>query len=266
MKSQPVIGVFDSGVGGLTVLKSLSKALPGAKFIYVGDSARTPYGTKSAETIIGYSKQCVDFLLSKGAELIVIACNTASTAALEVLQQEYDVPMYGMVEPASHVAVSLRKGVNKPIAVVGTEGTINSRAYDHELISLDPTIEVISAACPLFVPVVEQGIFSGIIVEELLQMYLKQIKYNNPYAIILACTHYPLLSDAIEKYLGKEVAIVTSADAVSVELASLYPQAKSGEVSTTSISFFTTDNVERFNRLGSMILEPHTVFSEKISL
>jgi glutamate racemase len=266
MKSQPVIGVFDSGVGGLTVLKSLMKALPEASYVYIGDSARTPYGTKSPETIVQYSFECTDFLLSKGVDVVVVACNTASTAALSNLKSKLTIPVYGMVEPASHEAVSLIKDKTGPIAVIGTEGTIASHAYDRYIKTIDPNIVVVSAACPLFVPIVEQGIFSGTIVEEIMSLYLEEIRSCNPSALILACTHYPLLSKAIKDFIGNDTTLVTSADALAHQLQDLYGKSSSGGEKEVSVSFFTTDNEERFNRLGSMILAPLKVQSKKIQL
>jgi glutamate racemase len=266
MNSRPVIGVFDSGVGGLTVLKSLMKALPAARFVYLGDAARTPYGTKSPETVIGYSFECAQFLLSQGIDLLVVACNTASTAALGKLSASLPIPVFGMVEPASREAVAAVSHVDGPIAVIGTEGTIASHAYDHAIKSIDPNRSVVSAACPLFVPIVEQGLFSGRLVDEAMALYLPEIKASSPSALILACTHYPMLADAIQAYVGYDTKLITSADALAAELCALYPSEKETSLDDARALFFTTDNVDRFNRLGSMILAPLKVQSEKIQL
>ena len=275
-KCRPTIGVFDSGIGGLTVLGRLLKAVPDANYVYLGDSARLPYGTKGGDVITRYSLECAEFLLTYQIDLLVIACNTASAAALTVLESKLPVPVIGMIEPAcTAVAATVSKTNRRPIGVIGTEGTINSGAYHKKLKKLLPDHEVVSAACPLFVPVVEQGIFEGPVVDAILSLHLSSLKERKPEAVILACTHYPLLTNVIQEYLGADVRLIGCGDPVAGILAEKYPEAikkkgrnkegeDTGDSSSPRVLFFTTDSVDRFNRLGEQILSL-PVQAEKIS-
>ena len=240
------------------MLKSLLRTLPRAEYVYLGDSARTPYGTKSKETVVGYSFECAEFLLQHDIDLLVIACNTASAAALSALKAQLTIPVFGMIEPASHDAVSsldqeLSHEVSDMIAVIGTEGTIQSRVYDSFIHQIRPGTKVIGQSCPLFVPVIEQGIFDGPIIDEVLKLYLSELKDIKPASLILACTHYPLLRDAIQDFIGPQTRLISCSDSLSQHLGRLY--AASGQVDEKSnVKFFTTDSVERFDRLGAAIL------------
>jgi len=206
------IGVFDSGVGGLTVLKALRKKYPAVDLIYLGDTARVPYGIRSPETVVRYSLECANFLREKGIELLVVACNTASSCAIERLRKEMPFPVVGVIEPG--VEEALRRTKNGSIGVIGTQATIRSGVYQKLL--RERGVEVFSKACPLFVPLVEEGLVEGEIPLKVAEHYLKDFKGKID-TLILGCTHYPLLKEVIKKFLGN-VAVVDSSEAVSESL------------------------------------------------
>lgn len=194
--SQP-IGVFDSGVGGLTVAKEILSNLPEEKIIYFGDTARVPYGNKSKETIIRYSRQIVKFLISQGVKAITIACNTASALALETIQQEFDIPIIGVVEPGALAAVKATR--NHKIGVIGTSGTVSSGLYEKLIQQIDPKAKVYSRACPLFVHLVEEGMINDPVTIIMIHRYLDDlVQHHDIDSLILGCTHYPLLRDVID--------------------------------------------------------------------
>lgn len=204
------IGVFDSGVGGLTVVKEINRLLPQEKIIYFGDTARVPYGSKSKSTIIRYSRQIIKFLLSKDVKAIVIACNTASAYALEAVKEAYDFPIMGVhLSGTAQVAVQITK--NKKIGVIGTEGLIRSDIYKHFINDIDDEITVIGKACPLFVPLVEEGLIEDSVTNEIANRYLKQLIDDDIDTLILGCTHYPMLKNTIHKIMGEKVYLVDPA-------------------------------------------------------
>lgn len=251
LNSDVPIGLFDSGLGGLTVLRELKRALPHESFVYLGDTARTPYGSKASETIIRYAKECAHFLLRQEIKLLVVACNTASSLALEILEQECPCPVIGTIEPAVQEA-SLR-GQAKRVGVIGTAATIASQAYQERLKQVLPDAKIFSKACPLFVPLVEEGILNGEIVEKVTELYLKELKEAELDALILGCTHYPLLVDSISKYMGQHVHIIQCSHAVSSEAKRII-----GERTTSNSKpniFYTTDTISTFNRLAQLLLE-----------
>ncbi len=207
LQSNP-IGVFDSGIGGLTVVKELMKILPNENIIYFGDTARVPYGTNLKNTIKEYSIQNTKFLLSQNVKAIVIACNTSSAIALEKIQEMTDLPVVGVIKPGSVAAVESTK--NKRIAVIGTTATISSRAYEKEIKSIDTTIEVYGKACPLFVPIVEEGWFNHKIAYLAAEEYLSELRKYSIDTLVLGCTHYPLLKDTIQKVIGENVRLIDS--------------------------------------------------------
>lgn len=247
------IGLFDSGVGGLSVLKHLRRLLPAEDFIYLGDTARTPYGTKGPQTIIQYSEECVRYLEHQKVKLIVVACNTASSAALPTLMKSSSVPVIGMIEPASEFAISTKANV---VGVIGTRATINSGEYQRTLKSLNPELKIISKACPLFVPLVEEGIFDGEIVDGIINLYLSDIRTENPDTLILACTHYPLLRSAIEQYFGLTTRIIdcgeAAAEVVKEKLKKFGLQRKHD--TEGSVRYFVTDDADRFKLIGRVFL------------
>ena len=242
------IGIFDSGVGGLSVLKHLKKLLPAENFIYLGDAARTPYGTKGAATIMQYSKECVNYLESCQVKLIVVACNTASSIAVPKLKQEHSLPIVGMIETATSQA--------ERVAVLGTKATIKSNAYQEKLLFGDPQIQILARACPLFVPLVEEGLFEGDIVDRVIEMYLADIKAEGPEEVLLACTHYPLLRPAIERYFGLSVAIIDCGEAAARGVKEMLSQSDMlcQDRKEGNTSYRVTDDVERFKMVGKLFL------------
>jgi len=196
------IGIFDSGVGGLTVLKEISKLISTENIVYLGDTARVPYGIRSAETVVKYSIECADFLFKKQIKMLVVACNTSSSVSLHVLRERFPIPVIGVIEPGVRAALKVTK--NGKIGIIGTEATVQSESYAKKIKSLNPNIEVISIACPLFVPLVEDGILEGTIAELVVERYLKDMKNSGIDTLILGCTHYPLLKKKLFRNIWKE--------------------------------------------------------------
>lgn len=215
IKNSP-IGVFDSGIGGLTVAKELINTLPGENIIYLGDTARVPYGTKSGRTVIIYSHRNTEFLVSKGIKLLVVACNTASSVSIPSLRDEFDIPVIGVIEPGARKAVSVTKAGK--IGVIGTPSTINSNAYKQAIQTLNNDIEVYTKACPLFVPLADEGWVEGDLVEKIVEQYLAEIKQSGIDTLVLGCTHYPLLKNTIQKVMGDEITLVDSAEETASEI------------------------------------------------
>ncbi|MFH1003550.1 MAG: glutamate racemase [Chloroflexota bacterium] len=210
------IGVFDSGVGGLTVLKEIVRLLPNEDIIYLGDTARVPYGSKPRSIVVQYALEDAGYLRRRGVKAMVVACNTVCAQAMAELKAELDVPVIGMIEPAARAAVALTR--RKAIAVIGTEGTVNSGVYPRTIKGLDSGIDVFSQACPLFVPVVEEGLFEGEIPRQVVALYLAGLKAKPADVLILGCTHYPLLKPVIADYLGPGITPLDPAVAVAREL------------------------------------------------
>lgn len=215
IKTAP-IGVFDSGIGGLTVAKELIKTLPEENIIYLGDTARVPYGSKSGRTVIAYSHSNSEFLISKGVKLLVVACNTASSVSIPSLRAEFDIPVIGVIEPGAKKAVEVTK--RRKIGVIGTPSTINSSAYTKAIENLNPEIEVITKACPLFVPLADEGWVEGEIIEKIAEEYLYPIKQTGIDVLVLGCTHYPLLKNTIQKIVGSEITLVDSAEETASQI------------------------------------------------
>lgn len=247
------IGVFDSGVGGLTVAKELIRQLPGEDIIYFGDIARVPYGIKSKETVIKFSIENILFLLKHEVKLICVACNTVSSFALPVIKNHFRVPIVGVITPGVREAVYATK--NKRIGVIGTRGTVKSRAYELEIKQLDPTAKVTAVACPLFVPFAEEGWVEGDVVTQVAKTYLKPLKDAKCDTVILGCTHYPLLKPVIKKVMGEGVELIDSAKQVAIEVKkilsaeSLLSNKRKGK-----IKFFVSDNPEWFSDLAAGFL------------
>ena len=243
------IGVFDSGIGGLTVLRALTEVLPGEDFIYLGDTARLPYGTKSNEVIQRYSRENSQFLLAKGIKMLVVACNTSSAVALADISHLTVIPVIGVIEPGAAAAVKAsRRG---KIGVIGTEATIASGAYTRAIQALRPRAEIYTRACPMLVPLVEEGWTENEIAQGTVAFYLESLKQSGIDTLLLGCTHYPLLRGLFERVLGPGVRIVDSAGAtaaaVSRRLTALR-LARTGD--SGSQSFFVTETPERFVRVG----------------
>lgn len=244
------IGVFDSGLGGLTVVRELTAAMPGEDIVYLGDSARVPYGIKSLETVRRFALEDAAFLGRFSPKLLVVACNTASAAAVEAIEQGVDIPVVDVIRPGAIEALS---ATDQPVGVVATEATIRSGAYQRRLAEGDPARKVIATACPLLVPIVEEGRDEqDPIVAHVLCDYLRDLQRERPGALILGCTHYPLLARAIAKLMGPETTLVSSAAAAGAEarrrLENLSLRRRRSEGG--SLRCFTTDNPERFAALG----------------
>jgi glutamate racemase len=242
------IGIFDSGVGGLSVLRYLRQLLPQENFIYLGDTARTPYGTKSPGTILEYSRDCVSYLTSVGVKMIVVACNTASSIAVPILKKENTVPVIGMIEAAPHL--------DGAVCILGTKATIKSDAYQQRLNSLSPELRIMARPCPLFVPLVEEGLFEGEIVDSVIKMYLEDIRAETPDHLILACTHYPLLRGAIQRYFGLATTIIDCGEAASGIVKDILTRSDllRSDDSPGQVSYRVTDDVERFKMVGRLFL------------
>jgi glutamate racemase len=247
------IGLFDSGIGGLTVLHKIIEVLPKENTVYLGDTARAPYGTKSIETVVRYSFENSTFLLEKGVKLIVVACNTSSALALPGLKEKFSVPLIGVIEPGVRRAMQMTH--NKKIGVIGTEATIQSGAYTKALKAQDERVEVYSRACPLFVPLVEEGWTNNAVVSITVEAYLGSLKQSGIDTLILGCTHYPLLKTAIRKYLGKGVKLVDSAEEIASDVGMLLKKhSLSRKIGKGNHSFFVTDAPDRFVKVGHRFL------------
>lgn len=247
------IGVFDSGIGGLTVLHQIIEALPNESTVYLGDTARAPYGSKSVETVLRYSFENSEFLAEKGVKMIVVACNTSTAIALDRLRHSLTLPIIGVIEAGVRRAVASTR--NKKVGVIGTEATIQSGAYTRALKAADPAIEVYSRACPLFVPLVEEGWTDNAVVEMTVRTYLGSLKQSGIDTLILGCTHYPLLKKTIRKYLGKGVRLVDSAEETAKEVATtLQKSSLAKRAGRTTHGFFVTDAPERFIKVGRRFL------------
>jgi glutamate racemase len=247
------IGVFDSGIGGLTVLHQIIETLPKENTVYLGDTARAPYGTKSVETVLRYSFENSQFLVDKGVKIVVVACNTSTAIALGRLKENLAIPVIGVIEPG--VRRALKSTKNKKIGVIGTEATIQSGAYTRALKEADLKIEVYSRACPLFVPLVEEGWTDNAVVEMTVKAYLAGFKQSGIDTLILGCTHYPLLKKAIRKFMGAAVRLVDSAEETAKEVEMALKKGALGRKSGKGThSFFVTDAPDRFIKVGRRFL------------
>lgn len=254
-KSAP-IGVFDSGVGGLTVAREIMRHLPNENIVYFGDTARVPYGSKSKDNIIRFSRQIIRFLQTKEVKAIVIACNTASALALEVVREEVDIPIIGVVEPGARAA--LRATQTKKIGVIGTEATIRSAMYEKIIQGIDSEAAVIGKACPLFVPLVEEGFAKHRVTEEIIDFYLASFMNTDIDSLILGCTHYPLLRSRIRGYVGDKITLVNPAYETAMDLKKLLKE-RGVENSEThqehgTYSFYVSDAADKFKQFAKSIL------------
>lgn len=253
MANSSPIGVFDSGVGGLTVVREIMQQIPNESIIYFGDTARVPYGNKSPETIITYSKQIVHFLLSKNVKAIVIACNTASAFTLEALKSEVDIPIIGVVEPGAFTAAYTTS--NNKIGIIATEGTINSQIYPKFLNRLNPQVQVFGKACPLFVPLVEEGMIDDPITEEMIKRYTNDLIDKDIDTLILGCTHYPLLKPTIKKVLSDKISLVNPAYETAKSLKKvLLDNNIESSTANNEHAFFVSDGAQKFRQFANTIL------------
>lgn len=253
MNRNAPIGVFDSGLGGLTVVHALKQQLPNESIIYFGDTARVPYGTKSPETVIHFSRQIIKFLINKDVKMVVVACNTASALALTTLKKQNSIPIIGVIEPGAKAAVKLTQ--NNHIGVIGTTATIRSNAYTTALINMDSELIISSVACPLFVPLVEEGWTDETVTGMIAEIYLKPLTANRVDTIILGCTHYPIIKTMIQNTLPSSVKLVDSADAVSEKTEEILLQHNAMSESKRSyLTSYVTDLPQKFEELGKRFL------------
>ena len=249
MDNRP-IGVFDSGVGGMTVLKELIKVMPQENFVYLGDTKRFPYGSKSKQTIIELTKNGMEFLKKQNVKMIVIACGTATSQALEEVQNLYSIPIIGVIEPTVNYLCKINK---KKIGVMATAGTIRSKGWEKELSKKIPELDLQSVACPLLAPMVEEGWYKNKIAKLAVKEYIKSFK--NREALILGCTHYPLLKEIIQKQLGKKVEVINIGTYVAQEVEKiLKKQDMLSQSSQTTLQIYLTETEHKFNEVASILL------------
>ncbi|MEI7810983.1 MAG: glutamate racemase [Ignavibacteria bacterium] len=264
MEKEKPVGVFDSGIGGLTVVKRISSILPAENLVYFGDTARVPYGSKSNSTVIEYSLQNAHFLMEKNVKVIVVACNTASSVALDVLRQKLHVPIIGMIEPGAKFA--LKETKTGRIGVIGTTATVNNHAYAKTILQLDPHTEVFEKACPLFVPLAEEGWIDREATRLIAEEYLKEIKEYNIDTLVLGCTHYPLLAGVIQEVMGDKVSLIDSgiaaASAVQSELKRIGLETNS--FSAGSQDFYVSDIPQKFAEIARLFMGRSLDYIKKI--
>lgn len=265
---QRTIGVFDSGVGGLTVLQAIRKHLPAEDLIYLGDTARVPYGTKSPETVLGYAMQAAEFLCAHQVKMIVVACNTASSVALQILTHHFNIPVVGVIVPGAQEAV--RISTSGRIGVIGTEGTVNSGAYQNEISTLRAGVQVFSAICPLFVPLAEEGWASHEIARLAAREYLQPLLHSDIDTLVLGCTHYPLLKDTLRQVLPAQVNMVDSATQTAMTVKCLLRHngtlRRNKPEHMGGWRFYVTDVPTRFVRVGSAFLGEELRGVERVTL
>lgn len=264
-KSAP-IGIFDSGIGGLTVAKRVMSILANENIIYFGDTARVPYGSKSNSTVIEYSIQDAQFLLKKNVKLIIVACNTASSVALNTLREKFEIPIIGMIEPGANLALETTK--NGKIGVIGTNATINNKAYSEKLKQLDPKIQVFEKACPLFVPIAEEGWLDHPATKLVAKEYLQDFIDNGVDTLVLGCTHYPLLSETIQEIIGKNVTLIDSGFAASLQVENHLKGRgiRNDSVQLGQKEFYVSDLPDKFKLLAERFLGSELTHIEKIDV
>lgn len=251
-----MIGVFDSGIGGLTVVRALMECLPGYDVLYFGDTARTPYGSKSPSTVIKYAIENTEFLLSEGAQAVVLACNTASSVAPDTLRRRYDIPFFEVISPAAEMAVqSSRTG---RIGIIGTRATVASGVYEAIIQKLRPEYRVFTSACPLLVPLVEEGWLKKPETAMIVKKYLRPLKAKQIDTLILGCTHYPLLADLIQAKIGRRVRVIDSSTGVANSMRNLIEQDADFQKRLKregGYRFFVSDTTPQFENIARSILK-----------
>ncbi len=263
------VGVFDSGIGGLTVVREIMRQIPEERIVYFGDTARLPYGSKSRETIIRYSRQIIRFLRTQGVKAIVIACNTASAYALSTVAAETDIPVTGVINAGAYTAVHATR--NGKIGVIGTAGTIGSGIYTEVMKRMRPDIEVTGKACPLFVPLVEEGLMHDSVTDEIASRYLNELKGKYIDTLVLGCTHYPLLRSTLRRLMGEDVTLVNPAYETALELKALLQEnGLSRELpapeNEKKHQFFVSDLAEKFTDFATSILPNQVWETKKINI
>lgn len=255
MNDHRPIGIFDSGVGGLTVAGAIQELLPGEDIVYFGDTARVPYGTKSKETVTRFSIENIEFLMTHNVKLIVVACNTASSLALDFIRRCFRVPIIGVIEPGAKTASSVTR--NNRIGVIGTQATVSSGAYEKAIKNINPRSRIFTQSCPLFVPLVEEGWTTNAVARTIAGMYLGPLKTKNIDTLIFGCTHYPLLEGVIKKVMGRGVLLVDSAKEVAKEAETILDSGGMLNVPGRKAvyKFFVSDEPGRFVRIGRKFLK-----------
>ncbi len=265
--NQAPIGIFDSGLGGLTVAHAIFERLPYESSLYFGDTARVPYGPKSPETVRRYSLEIMQWLLKEGVKAIVIACNTSTAHALDALRAASPVPVLGVIEPGARAAVAASGG--HPIGVIGTAGTIKSRAYERAIHALAPEAEIVSRACPLFVPLVEEGWLNHPATELVAEEYLAPVRGKNVTTLVLGCTHYPLIKPLLQEVIGTGVRLIDSAAETAKALEETLQREGlqvAGGPAGPRHRFVVSDDPERFRRVGTGFLGERVAEAEVVSL
>lgn len=264
MKNKP-IGIFDSGAGGLTVVREIVNALPNENIVYLGDTARIPYGTRSKEVVTRFASELVEFLLKQNVKILVAACNTISATCLEEIQKISPVPIIGVVKPAAREAAATTK-TNK-IGVIGTRGTIGSGVYEKELKALKPEIEVITQPCPLFVPIAEEGMGNSEVARLAAKQYFKVFEGTGIDTLVLGCTHYPLLRDVIQEIMGDDITLIDSAKPTAEDLKQVLEEKDLTNKGPAENKFFVTDAPERVFKIADNFLGRKVIPSlEKVEL
>ncbi|MCD7954966.1 MAG: glutamate racemase [Lachnospiraceae bacterium] len=265
------IGVFDSGVGGLTVAREIMRNLPREHIVYFGDTARVPYGSKSKDTIVRYARQIIHFLQTQDVKAIVIACNTASALALDTVEKELDIPIIGVIRPGARVAVTATK--NRRIGVIGTESTINSHMYQKLINEADPSVTVYEKACPLFCPLVEEGWLKDPVTKEVARRYLAELMDKDIDSLILGCTHYPLLRSLIRELVGDQITLVNPAYETARELGELLerenlsnPDEPATPPTAEPYRFYVSDMADKFGHFANSILPYDIETIQKINI
>lgn len=256
-----MIGIFDSGVGGLTVAKAIMEKITGYDIVYFGDTAHTPYGTKSPETVMGYTVNNIEFLLSQGASVIVIACNTASSIATAGVLKRFDVPIFEVITPAVKLAVSSSKQFR--FGVIGTRATITSGIYEKKIRELQPAAQIYSMACPLLVPLVEEGWLNKPEAAMIVKKYLHPLKTRRIDTLILGCTHYPLLKKVIQRKMGKRVYLIDSSICVAGDIKAYlenHPEVDTPLGKNGKLTLFVSDITDQFEKIAAMTLKTKVKF------
>jgi glutamate racemase len=266
MEKEKPIGVFDSGIGGLTVVKRVASTLPKENIVYFGDTARVPYGSKSNSTVIEYALQDAKFLINKNVKAIVVACNTVSSVALNELRNNFNVPIIGMIEPGSKSATAETK--NGRIGVIGTRATINNKAYSKEINKIEPKIKVFEKACPLFVPLAEEGWVKHKATYNIAEEYLKELRDLKIDTLVLGCTHYPILTEVIQEVIGENVKLIdsgiASAEVVNKELDRI--DLHTNKFSNGNQDFFVSDIPVKFKEVAELFLGKEVNQIQKVDL
>jgi glutamate racemase len=263
---QKAIGIFDSGIGGLTVLKEIVRTLPDENIIYLGDTARVPYGIRSAETVTRYSFENTNFLLSQEIKILVVACNTATAVSLEAVKKEFPLPVIGVLEPGARAAVAATK--TRKIGIIGTEATISSGAYERAIGRLAPDIEVTSIACPLFVSLAEEGWTDNDVAELVAEKYLATFRKTGIDMLVLGCTHYPLLKAVIGRAVGPKITLIDSAIETAKEVEDVLEKLNwRGSGNGEGIrKFYVTDTPARFEMIGKRFLGDSLLHAEQVKV